>query len=488
MDRKIYIGLALTLVLAVLVPFYWVLEPYRMTRASETMRQEAIATGAELFALHCASCHGEGGKGGTGPPLKTIEFLTQHSDEDIFKIIARGRGSMMPASSQEEGGPLTSQQIEALVALLRSWEAAALPLPTPTPLVDDGVTLWARFCAGCHGPSGRGTPDVELKLNSRRFLLLNDDEAIRQVVVEGRPERGMPVYGDLLSAAEIDTLVSFIREWEAGAPRRELGGATLFARYCAFCHGPTGEGGRDPNNPSRVVPPLNSVEYLSAKDDQFLRQVTLEGEPEVGMPPWRDVLTDAELSRLIAFMRGWQIAPAELSGEELFARYCIVCHGSEGEGGPNPFSPEQIIVSLNSLEYLESHDDSSLREVIAQGLPEEGMAPFAAEEGGPLNSQEIELLVDFIRGWEREVSTPSAGETAGKSVYAQSCAACHGEGGEGLVGSALVNNAFMQGLSDEALRQFLLEGNPEVGMPGFAGRLTEEEITYLIALLRAWQK
>ncbi|MFQ6000597.1 MAG: c-type cytochrome, partial [Anaerolineae bacterium] len=335
-----------------------------MARASETMQQEAIARGVELFALHCASCHGEGGEGGTGPPLKTIEFLTQNSDEDIFRIIARGQGSMMPAWSQEEGGPLAGQQIEALVALLRSWEAKALPLPTPTPLVGDGATLWARFCAGCHGPDGRGTPDVELKLNSRRFLLLNDDEAIRQVVVEGRPDRGMPVFGDLLSAAEIDALVSFVREWEAGAPRRELGGATLFARYCAFCHGASGEGGRDPNNPGRVVPPLNSVEYLSAKDDQFLREVILEGRPEVGMPPWRDVLTDAELSRLIAFMRGWQVSPAELSGEELFARYCAACHGSAGEGGPNPFNPEQIIVSLNSPEYLESHDDSSLRELI----------------------------------------------------------------------------------------------------------------------------
>jgi mono/diheme cytochrome c family protein len=123
-----------------------------------------------------------------------------------------------------------------------------------------------------------------------------------QLTAQGRPEQGMPAFAGELSNAEINALVALIRAWEATAPEVELGAETLYARYCAFCHGADGEGA--PNVP--VV--LNSEEFLAAYDDNYLRGVIAQGHEN--MPPWSEerggVMAAEQIDELVAFIRAWE--------------------------------------------------------------------------------------------------------------------------------------------------------------------------------------
>jgi putative copper export protein/mono/diheme cytochrome c family protein len=65
---------------------------------------QSLALGQNLFAAHCAECHGPAGNG-DGPPAKnlatppadlTADHIYGHSDGDLFWILSNGTGGVMP--------------------------------------------------------------------------------------------------------------------------------------------------------------------------------------------------------------------------------------------------------------------------------------------------------------------------------------------------------------------------------------------------------
>jgi cytochrome c oxidase cbb3-type subunit 3 len=80
--------------------------------------------------LNCASCHGLNGQGVDAPALNSKEFLQSVDDKQIHYITAAGiPGTEMPTWWNELGGPLTDEQIAAIVAYVRSWEKSAPSRP-----------------------------------------------------------------------------------------------------------------------------------------------------------------------------------------------------------------------------------------------------------------------------------------------------------------------------------------------------------------------
>jgi len=123
-------GIWVFLVLVFSFPVYKLTEDNRLNDALASQDQAQIAAGSQLWSLNCAECHGKMGQGITAPALNSKEFLSSVTDEQIHGIIAGGiPGSAMPAWLADYGGPLTQQQIDALVAYLRSWEATAPSVP-----------------------------------------------------------------------------------------------------------------------------------------------------------------------------------------------------------------------------------------------------------------------------------------------------------------------------------------------------------------------
>lgn len=86
------------------------------------------------------------------------------------------------------------------------------------------------------------------------------------------------------------------------APEVEAGdrdnGATIYALNCAVCHGENAAGGS-------VGPTLVSAE-VKAKDDDYYRQVIINGIEGAAMPAWGDRLSAQEIEDVIAFLRSLQ--------------------------------------------------------------------------------------------------------------------------------------------------------------------------------------
>lgn len=123
-------GSVLFLILVLAFPLYLVVDSTRRNQALAEREQALIRSGRQLWALNCASCHGVNGQGVDSPALNSQQFLKNISDEQMHRIVAAGiTGTEMPAWWNEFGGPLTDEQIAAVVAYARSWEPTAPDRP-----------------------------------------------------------------------------------------------------------------------------------------------------------------------------------------------------------------------------------------------------------------------------------------------------------------------------------------------------------------------
>ncbi len=150
LTRSLSTGLVLLAISAVGLPLYWLNEPGRMSGAEEMFDQTFVNRGSDLFATtaddgyNCAGCHGAEGVGGQAPPFTLTDergefvatvtwrapaintVLLRFSEEEVRQILVYGRpGTPMPAWGAEGGGPLTTQQIDELIAYLDSIQISS---------------------------------------------------------------------------------------------------------------------------------------------------------------------------------------------------------------------------------------------------------------------------------------------------------------------------------------------------------------------------
>jgi putative heme-binding domain-containing protein len=104
--------------------------------------ENAIKTGAALFAARCADCHGPDAKGNRGPDLTRV-WLAGGSDERVFGIIRSGvGGSIMPPSVAPD------TELWAIVAYLRNISTVPPFAASGDPT--HGRELFDAQCAECH--------------------------------------------------------------------------------------------------------------------------------------------------------------------------------------------------------------------------------------------------------------------------------------------------------------------------------------------------
>ncbi len=111
------------------------------------------------------------------------------------------------------------------------------------------------------------------------------------------------------------------------------------------------------------------------------------------MEPYR-VKGEAEKMRRMAVAKG----------KVLYGTHCARCHGENG-------GPQRGIRPINSKDYLKNVDDTVLYKIIERGIPRTGMGALGDKEGGPLNPEQINQLVAFIRNWEKTAPTWPEEET-----------------------------------------------------------------------------
>lgn len=185
----------------------------------EVARPDSITDFATLYSQNCSGCHGQNGKGGAALDLANPIYQAWIDDTALHKIIAEGEhGTQMPAFAQSAGGFLTDTQIDALVHGFRTeWGAPALPggqAPPPyqsTALGDSnrGESVYKNACARCH-------EQPEKKITDPTYLALVSDQALRTIIIAGRPDIGHPNWqGDIAGHPLTDQEVSDIVAWLA---------------------------------------------------------------------------------------------------------------------------------------------------------------------------------------------------------------------------------------------------------------------------------
>ena len=177
----------LTVAMAVFLTGYWLLEPRRVGREAEKMREEAAERGKRLYATHCARCHGESGEGRKGiRAIRSKNYLQSVNDAVLFKIVERGiPGTGMAAMGDKEGGPLNAEQINDLVAFIRSWEKTAPMLPEEAPSKEkpafvqgEAAYIGSEICMGCHGDLNKKEVDAWKKspMTTKAFSAIRNEK------------------------------------------------------------------------------------------------------------------------------------------------------------------------------------------------------------------------------------------------------------------------------------------------------------------------
>jgi mono/diheme cytochrome c family protein len=206
---------------------YW---PKDRIRAERFGEREFATDGATLYGSFCAACHGLVGQGMRYPGMPAFpaitnpDFLALASDEFIAATVRHGRpGRRMPAWGEKEGG-LRPGEIAEVVAHIRSLggvKFVADPKPRRWVQADakEGGRLFAAHCASCHGKQGEGAEGPAL--NNQVLLTGASDTYLTQTIRRGRRGSSMEGFASpstvrpALAAAEIESIVAFIRTWEA---------------------------------------------------------------------------------------------------------------------------------------------------------------------------------------------------------------------------------------------------------------------------------
>ena len=113
--------------------------------------------------------------------------------------------------------------------------------------------------------------------------------------------------------------------------------------------------------------------------------------------------------------------------------------------------------------------------------------------GQVLSPAEINDVIAYLSipetGESDTTAVPEKDDSLAKAefLFIQQCAPCHGISGEGRDNiPALANNEFVQNNDEAALQSFIATGRPNTAMAGFSGRLSEEEMSLIVQLLKSW--
>jgi len=171
---------------------------------------------------------------------------------------------------------------------------------------------------------------------------------------------------------------------------------------------------------------------------------------------------------------------ARAQGRPAFAENCAPCHGAGGGGGrgyPN----------LNDDEWIWGGSLEEIAQTIRHGIrsadadARQGAAMPAFGRDGILKRADVDNVADYIRSLAGLPVGANANLAAGKKVFADNCAVCHGDAGKGKreLGAPNLSDAiWLYGADKAGIAEGVWNGRGGV-MPAWAGRLDDATIKAL---------
>ncbi len=322
----------------------------------------------------------------------------------------------------------------------------ANPVTRTAESVERGGRSYGTFCLPCHGevaPGGQPgmvgmlfAPPVP-NLADRIDSLIDGDVFLAVTKGFGR----MPALASRLSVEERWHLVNYLGAQGDGGPAPAgdsaiLRGAHLFGVQCASCHGPSGQGALGSS--------LHPSSLMAEASLDEIKSLLRAGRPGLGMPSFGGRLSEQDLDDLAVLLKQLQAQ------------------------GPSALEDPT----------------SRLRETTTT-VPDTTVTTGTGRTGTTLPA----TTTTTVPG---TTTTTSGGGVAaralGQKVYTANCLGCHGVDGSGGLGPRLKPSPFVAGSSDDVVRGVIENGVAGTAMPNWGGRLSADEISALVDLLRIWQE
>jgi len=198
----------------------------------------------------------------------------------------------------------------------------------------------------------------------------------------------------------------------------------------------------------------------------------------------------------LLLMLSGSVVAAE-SGATLYENNCAVCHGEHGKGGTG--------VPLALPDFQRQVSNEFLYTTIRMGRPGRVMPAFTR-----LSDAEVHQIIGYIRTFTK-VKPPKNNTVRikgnverGKQLFAQDCAVCHGDHGQGgqgtgvtfsrprnlpILAPALNNAGFLASATDSMIKQTLIQGREGTPMNPFKGKkVSDQDINDIVSYVRSFEK
>jgi len=214
---------------------------------------------------------------------------------------------------------------------------------------------------------------------------------------------------NIVHAAVLLTLLVANAPEASADPPAAYEGRRLYVSYCQLCHGTDGKGD-GPLAKSMKISPADLTTTVRSRSDTILRKIiTGEGRQTItgrdrhnllseAMPEWNDVFGESQIEALIAYLRFLGGAKHDLMGDpqvgqQLYRKYCQVCHGVEGDGDGIMTNLMKIVPKdLTNPNETNSLDNTELVKNIL-----DGKGRYMPAWRGILGQTDVEALVSYIR-------------------------------------------------------------------------------------------
>ena len=170
---------------------------------------------------------------------------------------------------------------------------------------------------------------------------------------------------------------------------------------------------------------------------------------------------------------------ARAQGKAAFGDNCAPCHGAGGGGAKGyPNLNDDDWLWGGSLEQIQQTIQFGVRSTNDQG--HSGSMPAFGRDG-ILKREEISQVADYVRSLSGLPTEKGFDLAAGAKVFAENCAACHGDKGQGMLEMGapnLTDQIWLFGSDKAAIVDGLTNGRGGV-MPAWHGRLDDTTVKAL---------
>jgi cbb3-type cytochrome c oxidase subunit III len=507
------------------------------TAAAFSVQLRQVYVPALRAADRCVSCHLGMAPGETA--IDAVALFHRHPDTvhdpaEIGCVVCHGGQGRATESAAAHGD--VAHWPEPMLPLRYAYAGCGschthLRIPDLSQTARGRARLERFDCLACHTLDGRGgtlrpgeTTPVAAPDLSRAGAGYAADWYDRHLRAREAATRGPWIDSfDAIGDADRAAIEAFL-DSRVGAPQLVAAKALFHSLGCRGCHKIDGVGGddgpdlthagqRDPGRTdfSHVSGEHTIANWLRAHFRAPATVVPGSQMPEMG-------LSDEQIDQLTLYtlslrrsdvpesfwpldrVRAERLGQREFStdGATLYGTFCAACHGPSGEGMRYPGMP--AFPAIGNPDFLAIATDAFLADTVRHGRPGRRMPAWGDKDGG-LRPAEIDAVVAHVRSF---AAAPAPIETrprrwveadaaAGATLFADSCASCHGAAGEGAEGPALNNVALLRAASDSYLVETIRRGRRGTSMAAFASAstthaaLANAEIESIVAFIRTWE-